>query len=103
MMQPVGITDEVVEQLSTASCDHELACNNTGPGRQFTSLDACASQMRLEVASELGAYRCPAGLDRAALGQCTMAIIGERCDQPVSTLPQIEKCRSAALCMTSSP
>src|SRR5687768_1979975 len=54
--------DAAVMQVTNARCERELACNNTGIGREFVDRDACAREHGRNAQATLRAEVCPGGV-----------------------------------------
>ncbi len=89
----------VVQRLATARCDQEQTCNNIGAGQKFASREVCMDSLRGNIGNDLNGYKCPSGLDSAAVDRCLSAIQSEECSHPFDTLTRFDKCRTSAICM----
>src|SRR5512139_1337608 len=48
-----GETASASEQIARSRCQREVACNNVGPDRKFSSVDDCISRIRADWRDDL--------------------------------------------------
>jgi hypothetical protein len=98
--RPPAPDTSVVDRLSDARCDREQTCNNVGDGKKYASRPVCLDQIRGGIANDINSYKCPGGIDTAAVEHCLAAIGDEECGaHPIEAITRIDKCRSGAMCM----
>ncbi|MGA3122965.1 MAG: DUF6184 family natural product biosynthesis lipoprotein [Polyangiaceae bacterium] len=98
--QARSVDGATVDRLSSARCDREQDCNNIGDGKKYASRQVCTDQFHGSIANDLNSYKCPGGLDPAAVQRCLAAIGNEECGvHPLESLTRIDDCRSGAMCL----
>jgi hypothetical protein len=88
-----------ISALSNARCDRELACQNIGPGKQWSTRPACVKELAALSFDELGPDECPKGIDRFRFDECMSDIADETCDRPLTSFERYVACHPAALCL----
>jgi hypothetical protein len=90
--------DYAAEQLASARCDREAACNNVGFGRRYDNRAACILAYQHNAREELRVDQCPYGISNGALDKCITVIEDERCNNPLDTITRLTECRQDVLC-----
>jgi hypothetical protein len=96
-VQAANVDPSVVEQLATASCDHEQGCFNIGNGQTYPSRDACMSQLRVSIENQLTGY-CPRGVAQDGLSKCMSSIRTDSCTHSLQALVHEEHCDASIIC-----
>lgn len=104
-VRPVSVVqnDTAVARIADARCARELACENIGVAKAYTSHDACAQQIRLDLSDDLRVDMCPRGIDQRELDECLAAIKAEGCNNPIEKIERLAACRTSELCRKSPP
>jgi hypothetical protein len=93
-----GENDRTVLAITEQRCKRESYCNNIGPGKSYSSLYDCRSQINAKGYESLNDKACPRGVDRNALTTCLHSIEAEDCGNPIDSLERLVDCRSGKLC-----
>ncbi|MDB4934003.1 MAG: hypothetical protein JWP87_975 [Labilithrix sp.] len=89
---------EALARFARARCDRETVCNRVGPGASFSTQEACLSEQRERIRSDVDALACPRGIDILQLGTCLTAIRLQSCDDRRVDVEALPDCAASALC-----
>ena len=95
--------EAAIDRVVASRCARELACNNVGPDRHFTTSDACVTEVRKQTKESMATSDCPSGVDGEALDKCLDSIRSEACNSPINTLSRFAACRAANICVKATP
>jgi hypothetical protein len=87
-----------VQAIARARCEREQRCGRIGADQNYTSTEACLTEIRQDWADELSAYECPGGVEQDELTECVQEIRTEDCAAPFDTLARVVACRSSDIC-----
>ena len=91
-------TDEAVNRIAGAACDHEQQCNNIGTGKHYGTRDVCESDKRTAQKDNLRSQGCP-GVNPTQLEKCVTDLRGQPCGVPVQSFSSGQACYSGNICM----
>jgi hypothetical protein len=90
--------DYVANRIAEVRCQRESTCMDVGPGRRFSSKEACMSEHRKDSLEHLNRTECSHGVDPRALEQCLGAIRNEVCPRILEELEHLPECRDSNIC-----
>jgi hypothetical protein len=90
-------------RITGARCDRQLTCNQVGPDKRFPTRDICTQDEGKKTTDELKSTDCPNGYDEMKLQSCIDAIAKQDCTKLIMSTQTIDACRSAELCVSTSP
>lgn len=93
------MTESAVEQIASARCQREVACNHVGRSMRHASIESCFDLNKSEYVKELNPEACPRGIDQNRLVDCIAATEQASCLDPIGALVRVEECRSSSLCL----
>ena len=96
--QAAGALAGAVDRIAEARCAREQRCNNIGADEDYSSKEACLSEIRNGIRDELNASDCPGGVDSSELSECVTEIQNEDCNNPIDKLGRIAACRTSDIC-----
>jgi hypothetical protein len=97
--QAADFDARVVDQMTAARCDREVACGRVGVGRKYSSRRACIDEIRGGIENDINTTNCAHGFYRVMLDRCMAAITSQQCDQPSDATASVDSCRSVAVCL----
>ncbi len=87
----------VIQQITQARCQREMACGKIGPNKHWTDEQACVSDLGNDTYEALKAKDCKQPLE-PKVQTCLKALPNENCDNVESGLSRIQACEQNALC-----
>ena len=91
--------DTAIQRVTNARCDREVACNNIGGGKSYSTREACMNELGHDKAADLRAEECPRGISEPDLHDCLTDIKSEKCGNPLDSISRIAACRKGKLCV----
>ncbi len=93
-----------VTRIADARCARELACNNIGADKRYSSQQFCIEKIGVDMKDDLNAQDCPRGIDQKELNECLAEIRNESCNNPIDKLERLAACRTSDMCLkTNAP
>lgn len=86
------------ENLAQALCERKLACDEIGPNRPHSSMDACMKEARRTASADIESVGCPQGFAEPLLGECLAAVRAQPCSGDLDVLANVDACSQASLC-----
>lgn len=93
--------ESAIDRIVAARCAREVACNNVGADKRFTSRDVCSQKVKGDMRDDLSAKDCPRGIDQKELNECLEEIKNENCNNPIDMIGRLAACRTSDLCLSS--
>jgi hypothetical protein len=87
--------DRAVGSIASARCSFAARCQQIGQGKQYEDPNACMSDAKNKVQSDLKPSDCPNGVDSKLLSACTNALHSAECS---TDFDSIKACDSSTLC-----
>jgi hypothetical protein len=93
------MTENAVEQIASARCQREVACDHVGRSMRHASIESCFDLNKSEYVKELNPQACPRGIDQNRLVDCIAATEQASCLDPIGAIVRVEECRASKLCL----
>lgn len=87
----------IIQQITQARCQREMACGKIGPNKHWTDEQACVSDLGNDTYEALKAKDCKQPI-QPKVQTCLQALPSENCDNVESGLSRIQACEQNALC-----
>ena len=85
-------------QLAGEICKRHAACGHVGEGARYRSVEACMSDQGARAPARLAHWSCTPSTAQGSFETCLAAIRGEHCETKLTTIDELEVCRSRAVC-----
>ena len=76
----IVLGDDAAAQIASTRCTLDSACGRVGPGRAFSTVDACVSDVHVVQRAQLTGTSCAKGVDPYALDRCLEEMRARGCD-----------------------
>lgn len=86
------------EDLAQALCERKLACDEIGPNRPHSSMNACMTEARRAASVSMESVSCPQGFAEPLLAQCLTAVRAQPCSGDLDVVGNVDACSQASLC-----
>ncbi|HTM44137.1 MAG TPA: DUF6184 family natural product biosynthesis lipoprotein [Polyangiaceae bacterium] len=91
-------TRSAAASLTQSRCAREQRCENVGPGKKYSSVDDCDTQIGRDWREDLNSRECSRGINQQELDDCLSQIRNEDCGNPFDSLERIAACRQGMIC-----
>lgn len=95
----IASNEDAIQRITTARCERELACNNIGAGKSYSTREACTNELGHDKRADIRAEECPRGISEPDLNDCLADIRSEKCGNPLDSISRLAACRKGKLCL----